>query len=170
MHHSSYWYYYCAVFYYCRKIKPASQEIAWFKSTTLPFLYHIKEKCGFLYVNLQCTSQRLLKQMEKCNNITSWALKTLRTWKLFKYNYVTKRRKQILIFPWCWTLYHWPSRFWPIWKIMPIWKDIQNKLSISALSSKSPGFKRISLEQYKSQDVAGIYYQSLIMNYAVIQL
>ena len=30
----------------------------------------------FLYLNLQCTSQLLLKQMEKCNNMTFWALKT----------------------------------------------------------------------------------------------
>lgn len=73
MYHTFYWCYYCIVFYYCWKIKSASQEIAWFKSTALPFLYHIKEKCGCLYLNLQCTSQCLLKQMEECS-ITFWVL------------------------------------------------------------------------------------------------
>lgn len=109
-----------------KKIKPASQEIAWLKSTAISFLYHIKEKCGFLYLNLQCTSQLVLKQLGRCNT-TFWVLIPGETWQLLKNNDITKQRKQTLIFPWRGSLCHWPKEILAYWKIMPIWKGIQNK-------------------------------------------
>lgn len=59
---------------------------------------------------------------------------------------------------------------------MPIWKGIQNKIQCFSFCpvKVSPDFKGVSLEQFKSQEAAGIYYQTesdpeLCYNSAVVR-
>lgn len=92
----------------------------------------------FLYLNLQCTSQLLLKQMEKCNNITFWALNTKEKPGSCSKILKQQRRKQILTLPSCCTLCHCPNRDFALFEKSYLFGKIYKvQLSLAALSGKS---------------------------------